>query len=241
MKLFKLTLCSLVITTLLFATGEIKEELEYSRIVTKVPTTKKVVALTFDDGPSLKTTEEILAILDEKKVKATFFVLGQNVELLPGVLAQEIEEGHEVGIHSYDHRILSKISKDDVKMEIEKSEKLIAKATVKPTLFRPPGGSYNKSVLSVVKDKGYTMILWSVDPHDWSKPSAKKIVDVVMSKIKPGSIILLHDLKYPSPTPEAVSIIIDRLKEQGYEFVTVSELLKYYEIQAAITSLTDTM
>ncbi len=231
-RFYRFTLCSVVIVMALLAGLEMKEELT-AQIVKKVPTTHKVVALTFDDGPSYQTTEQILSILKEKKVKATFFVVGENVELLPSVLTHEAQDGHEIGIHTYDHKSLPTLSKDRIKEELEKSEKAVALATVKPTLFRPPGGAYNKTVLNVARDMGYTVVLWSVDPRDWRKPPVNTIVDDVINNIKPGSIVLLHDLKYPSTTPAALSIIIDRLRELGYEFVTVDELLQYYEIRTS--------
>lgn len=234
MKYFRFALYSIAILGLIFTWSEIKENLWINaQIINRIPTTHKVVALTFDDGPSYKTTPEILDILKEKKVRATFFVVGENAEQLSSILAQEVKDGHEIGIHTYDHKSLPKLSKDKIKEEIEKSEKAIAAVVTQPTLFRPPGGAYNKTVLKVARDMGYIVILWSVDPHDWRRPPVEKIVDEVVNNVKPGSIILLHDLKYPSPTSKAIGIIIDRLKEQGYELVTVSELLQYYEVRSS--------
>lgn len=234
MKFSRLILCYLAVAILIFSGIEIKEILEQnSHVVKKVLTTHKVVALTFDDGPSNKTTQEILAILKEKKVKATFFVVGENVEQFPNMVAQEVSEGHEIGIHTYDHKSLPTLNNDRIREELEKSEKAVAVVTAKPTLFRPPGGLYNETVLNVARDRGYTVILWSVDPRDWSAPPVNDIVENVMKNVKPGSIVLLHDLINPSPTPGALSIIIDRLKEQGYEFDTVSELLQYYEVRTS--------
>ncbi|MBP2626587.1 MAG: polysaccharide deacetylase [Firmicutes bacterium] len=197
--------------------------------IRNVPTSQKVIALTFDDGPLNKTTPEILAILKEKNVKATFFVVGERVEQFPMLVRQEIEDGHEVGTHTYSHPNLTKIRKSQLEEELDKTEKAILTVAPKPTLFRPPGGSYNDIIIKLTRDSGYLTILWSIDTRDWRSPPVGDIVNSVLKNIKPGSIILLHDGKYPSPTPEAVAFIIDTLRSLDYEFVTVSELLQYYE------------
>ena len=110
-----------------------------------------------------------------------------------------------------------------------RTEELIAKVAPRPTLFRPPQGRINSALTKIVRDRDYIVILWSVDPQDWRNPPVGTIVDDVVKNVRPGSIILLHDGKYPSSTPEALYFIIDSLKARGYEFVTVSELLQYYE------------
>ena len=202
-----------------------------AQTISKVATTQKVVALTIDDGPHNKVTPEILAVLREKQVKATFFVLGENVEHFPKLLAQEVANGHEIGTHTYSHPLLSKFNSKKMAEEFDKAEKEITPTAPKPTLFRPPGGFYNHQVIETDHLRGYTVILWSVDPRDWSRPSTEKVVERVLHNIKPGSIVLLHDGQYPLPTPQALGIIIDRLREQGYDFVTVSELLQYNEVR----------
>jgi len=145
------------------------------------------------------------------------------------LVRQEIEDGHEVGAHTYSHPNLNKLRKNQLEEELDKTEKVILTVAPKPTLFRPPGGSYNDTILKLTRDKGYLTILWSIDTQDWRSPPVGDIVNSVLKGIKPGSIILLHDGKYPSPTPKAVEFIIDSLRSLGYEFVTVSELLQYYE------------
>ncbi|WP_378956696.1 polysaccharide deacetylase family protein [Pelosinus sp. sgz500959] len=202
---------------------------DISQIIHQVPTSHKVVALTFDDGPLAESTSEILSILKEKNIKATFFVVGEQVEKFPKLVQQEIAEGHEVGSHTYSHPTLINLRKNAIEQELDKTEQAILKVAPKPTLFRPPGGLYNDLILKIARDNGYLTILWSVDPYDWRYPPVGKIVNVILKDSKPGSIILLHDGKYPSSTPEALGFIIDSLKARGYEFVTVSELLQYYE------------
>ncbi|BBB90069.1 MAG TPA: polysaccharide deacetylase family protein [Methylomusa anaerophila] len=211
----------------------VKNSWTASGTISSVPTTQKVVAITIDDGPHNKTTPEILAVLKEKKVHATFFILGENGESNPGLIARENAEGHEISSHGYSHKHLTKLSKDQIKEELERTENLIRQYAPKPLLFRPPGGLYNQDVLEVVRNRGYSTILWTVDPHDWARPTVKETVDRVMSQVKPGSIILLHDGQYPLPTPKALGIIIDRLKEEGYEMVTISELFQYYEVRTS--------
>lgn len=203
--------------------------IDVAPVVKNVHTSHKVVALTFDDGPLNDTTPEILRILKEKKVKATFFVVGERVKRFPMLVRQEIWEGHEVGAHTYSHPNLTKLSKNQLEEEIDKTEKIISTVAPKPNLFRPPGGSYNDAIMKLTRDKGYRTILWSIDTQDWRSPSVGDIVNSVLKDVKPGSIILLHDGKYPSPTPEAVEFIIDNLRSLGYEFVTTSELLQDYE------------
>jgi len=219
----------LLLFTLMMATKIEDHLVDISPIIRQVPTTHKVVALTFDDGPLTDSTPEILDILREKNIKATFFVVGEQVEKFPLLVQQEIADGHEVGSHTYSHPTLTKLRKNEIQKELAQTEQSILKVAPKPTLFRPPGGGYNDTILQIARDNGYITILWSVDPYDWRYPPVGDIINVVLKDSKPGSIILLHDGKYPSSTPEALSFIIDSLSARGYEFVTVSELLQYYE------------
>lgn len=228
MKLYKGLLCAFVFS--LIISMKIEDHLvDIAPVISQVSTSQKVVALTFDDGPLGESTAEILGILREKNAKATFFVVGEQVEKYPKLVEQEIAEGHEVGNHSYSHPELTKLRKGKIKEELDKTEKAILKVAPKPTLFRPPGGFYNDTILQLNRDNEYITILWSIDPFDWRSPSVGEIVDTILKDIKPGSIILLHDGKYPSATPEAVEFIIDSLQSRGYQFVTISELLQYYE------------
>jgi peptidoglycan/xylan/chitin deacetylase (PgdA/CDA1 family) len=202
-----------------------------NKVIKKVPTTHKVVALTIDDGPHYKTTPQMLAVLREKKVKLTLFILGENAADNPEILASAVADGHEIATHAYSHNSLAKMSKEQIGEELDKAEKVITVSAPKPVLFRPPGGAYNDNVLAEAQKRGYTTVLWSIDPGDWRRPSVAQVVDGVMKHVEPGSIVLLHDGQYPLPTPEAIGIIIDKLREQGYDIVTVSELLQYYEVR----------
>jgi peptidoglycan-N-acetylglucosamine deacetylase len=230
MRKFRWMFCAITFLVAVTIVAE-KYILEDAQIISKVSTTQKVVALTIDDGPHSRVTPEILAVLKEKQVRATFFVLGVNVEKSPGILAQEVAAGHEIGTHTYSHPSLSKLSPQKILEEFDKADNVILPIAPKPTLFRPPGGLYNSQVLEAAHQRGYTVILWSIDPRDWNCPPSEKIVDYVFSEVKPGSIVLLHDGQYPLPTPKALSAIIDGLRERGYDFVTVSELLQYNEVR----------
>ncbi|MBP2636566.1 MAG: pdaC [Firmicutes bacterium] len=236
MRKFIWMFCALILFAMLSGIVE-KLATDDIQAISKVPTTHKVVALTIDDGPHSQITPEILAILKEKQVKATFFVLGINVEKSPGILAQEVADGHEIGTHTYSHPSLAKLSPQKVAVEFDKAENAILPFAPKPVVFRPPGGLYNSQILETARERGYSVILWSIDPQDWNCPPKEKVIDEVLSKVKPGSIILLHDGQYPLPTPKALGAIIDGLRERGYTFVTVSELLAYYEVRHSFNPL----
>ncbi len=228
---FTITLC-----ILLWAQNQIDNALwTKNHIVKSVNTPQKKVALTFDDGPHAKTTAQILAVLKKKKVPATFFVLGENAKRFPQLLAQEVADGHEIGNHSYDHNHLNHLTNGKISKEITDTEKVIVTVAPRPVLFRPPGGLYNAEVLKAAQTAGYTTVLWTIDPRDWAHPPAANIVNNVLVNVKPGCIILLHDGLYPLSTPEAIGTIIDNLRQQGYEFVTVSDLLRAGE-QSGVTS-----
>lgn len=205
--------------------------MEEAKIVRHIPTARKVIALTFDDGPNPKTTPEVLKVLREKNVKATFFILGENAKQYPELVAKAASEGHEIGSHSYTHRHLKDLSEEECAEELDKAEEIIGTVAPRPKLFRPPGGLYNDIVLREAKKRGYTTVLWSVDPEDWKRPSVQNVIKTVMDKAKSGGIILMHDGIYPLPTPKAVAIIIDRLRAEGYTIITVSELLSYEEVK----------
>ncbi|MDT8900440.1 polysaccharide deacetylase family protein [Anaeroselena agilis] len=199
-----------------------------ARVVKYIPTTHKIVALTFDDGPG-KKTPEILSILRARNVRATFFVVGEMVEKYPQYVRDEFAGGHEVGNHTFTHVRLSHINKEKLLNELDRTDRLLAKTLgIKCTLFRPPGGGYDHTLLDEASRRDYTIVLWSVDSHDWYS-SGEGIVRSVLRNTRPGGIILFHDGIGPLPTSKVLPLIIDRLKEQGYEFLTVSELLRYYE------------
>lgn len=202
-----------------------------SRVLRYVPTTHKVAALTIDDGPHYKTTPELLAVLREKQVKATFFVLGINAEKHPDIVAQIAADGHELASHAYSHRRLNRLPAAEVIAELEQLDALIKPYAPKPAFFRPPEGAYSDALAALAQERGYTTVLWSIDTGDWRQPPAEQVVKTVVDNIKPGSIILMHDGQYPLPTAAAAAKIIDVLHSQGYRLVTLRELLQYREEQ----------
>lgn len=197
-----------------------------------VPTTHKVVALTIDDGPQPETTPRLLRTLKEKQAKATFFILGANAARHPDLVRQAASDGHEIGSHAYSHNYLNKMSPAEFEAEMEQTNQLIRQlAAQEPKVFRPPGGAWNDAIAIAAQLRGQITILWSVDAGDWRRPSVGGAVNRILKNVKPGSIVLLHDGQPSLPTPEVVGIVIDTLREQGYQFVTVSELLQYYEVR----------
>lgn len=201
---------------------------------------EKLIALTFDDGPDKDFTPQVLDILKQNDVKATFFVVGENVGWNPEILKREYEEGHEIGNHTFTHINVSKKGYEDIYKEINDTQQAVKKVIGKePTLFRPPYRALSKNMCSIVKQKDMNVVLWSnLDPRDWSNPGVNYIVDTITSKVDNGTIILLHDYNNlrnkRSQTIQALEIIIPKLKAMGYKFVTVSELIEHLEKEQSI-------
>ncbi len=190
----------------------------------------KQIALTFDDGPCPLYTREILEILKENGAKATFFVIGKNAREHPDILLDVYKAGHEIGNHTYSHPEMRKLSPEKVGEEISKTQEIIKEITgTAPVLFRPPGGYLSNAIVDKISSNGCRTVLWSwrQDTRDWSKPSVERVVNSVLSNLVDGDIILFHDFNTKgSPTPDALRRLLPLLQEQGYEFVTVSELVK---------------
>ena len=190
-------------------------------------TDEKTIALTFDDGPHPHKTEKILEVLKKYGIKATFFVIGENASLSPDVLKKVSDEGHEIGNHTYDHKSIYKIKSEFLLESIKRCEQTIYDITGKrPSLFRPPEGYLNDNIAESMYRAGYDVILWRVDTYDWKGRSAEDIFKTVVSTVKCGDIILMHDyISIPSNTAKALDMIIPALLDKGYKFVTVSELI----------------
>lgn len=190
--------------------------------------TDKLIALTFDDGPNDTTTPKILKTLEKYDVKATFFMLSSSAKKYPKIAKLVAEQGHEVANHTINHPNLNLVKKSRIEREIIESQKVIEEITgVKPSLFRPPYGEYNKTVIKVAEKSDQTIILWSVDSYDWKSKNKKKIINQIKKQKTPRSIILMHDIH--ETTADSVEGIIKHLQKSGYEFVTVSELLPHLE------------
>lgn len=181
----------------------------------------KKVALTFDDGPHPYYTEQLLDGLKERGVHATFFVTGEHAELHPEVIARMQEEGHLIGNHTYSHMQLSSSNREAFKEELVKTNEIIYQITGEEiTYVRPPYGSWDKKFES---ELNMFPVLWTIDPLDWCSSNVASITNKVVSKVKENDIILMHD-EYKSTVTAALQVI-DHLKAEGYEFVTVEEIL----------------
>ncbi len=183
----------------------------------------KCIAITFDDGPG-PYTMQLLSYLKAKNVKATFFELGQQVDLYPKVTKAVAAAGHEIGVHTWDHRALNRLSVPQIDSELSSTIQIIRKETGStPTLLRPPYGSMNGTVKVEAKKYGLAIVLWNVDTLDWKTRSTPKTVAAALKDTRRGSIILLHDIHKTSVA--AVPAIIDGLRAKGYTFVTVSQMI----------------
>ena len=198
-------------------------------IVPRIDTNMKIVALTFDDGPTVDGTNEILKVLDETQVKATFYLIGIELEQNLEEARKIVAAGHEVGNHSYTHTRMLLVSPSFVRDEIEKTDRLIRAAGYSKEIhFRPP---YCKKLFALpwyLSQTGRKTITWDVEPDSSPKiaADANKIIEETRASVRPGSIILLHAM-YPNrrPSLQAIRGIIETLKRDGYHFATVTELL----------------
>ena len=182
---------------------------------------KKQVALSFDDGPHAVYTEMLLDGLAERNVKAAFFVVGKNIAGNEKLISRMYQEGHVIGNHTYDHVKLCELSDAEACEQIEKTNTLIREITGTELEFvRPPFGEWNHDM-----ECSFTMIpvLWDVDPLDWTTKNQHQIVQHVLKEVKDGDIILLHDY-YESSVGAALQIV-DELQKQGYEFVTIDQMI----------------
>lgn len=183
------------------------------------------IAMTFDDGPSEKLTPRLLNLLAAHHIKATFFVIGQNVVDHPEVVQRAAREGHEIANHSWSHPNLGKMSDDAVRRDLQKTDDAIKSAIgARPTLLRPPYGSISSRQKKWIHDEfGYRIILWDVDPLDWKRPGPAVVCNRIVKETRAGSIVLSHDI-HPG-TIEAMPSTLDQLEAKGFKFVTVSELI----------------
>ena len=181
--------------------------------------------MTFDDGPSAENTPRLLEMLKQRNIKATFFLIGQNVVSNPDLVRRILAEGHEIGNHSWTHPQLSKLSDDRVTAEITKTQDAIKDASgFTPTLLRPPYGAITPRQREWIQNRfGLNIILWSVDPFDWKRPGASVITQRILSQTRPGAIILSHDIH--KQTVDAMPATLDALIAKGYKFATVSQLI----------------
>jgi peptidoglycan-N-acetylglucosamine deacetylase len=188
---------------------------------------KKAIALTFDDGPWPESTAQVLNVLKENNIKATFFIVGQNLKNYPDLGKRIVTDGHVIANHTW-HHWYHFFNQQAAAYEIDRTSELIYQVTgVKTTLFRPPGGMLHNGLAAYARSKKYTVVMWSADSVDYKLPAVPKLVNNVIKDSKPGGIVLLHDGGgNRSRTVKALPEIINNFKKQGYSFVTVPELLE---------------
>ena len=201
------------------------------QIIWDIKTTEKIVALTFDDGPHPKHTDEVLDVLGKYDAKGTFFLVGELAEQNPEVVWRMYEDGHELANHTYTHPFRSTISKllDEIKRT---NEAIFSITGYSPVLFRPVEGQYTDKLIDAVTKEGYKVVMWSwhLDTEDWKDPGVDKIVKKVIDATTPGNVISFHDGGgNREQTVKALEEILPILEKDGYEFVTISELLKKEE------------
>jgi peptidoglycan/xylan/chitin deacetylase (PgdA/CDA1 family) len=201
----------------------------FGEIVHRVDTSEKVVALTFDDGPTPEYTDGVLAILKEKGVKATFFLIGQEAEANAAETRAIAADGHELGNHTYTHPDMSLASEGDAEMQVTKTDAAIRAAGYSGDIhFRPPFGKKLFGLPLYLAKNDRITVTWDVEPESDESIAAdpRRIISHVVAQTKPGSIVILH-VMYPArkTSRQALPGVIDGLKERGFRFVTVSELL----------------
>lgn len=199
------------------------------KLITSVDTGgKRLAALSFDDGPDPVFTAGVLDILKRYNIKATFFVVGENVKAQPGLIKREIEDGHEIENHTYTHPDLRKQSEVKTEEEIRKTGQLIELMTGKQSrYFRPPCRLYSKQTINIAERNAYETILWTICVENSKAKTPAEMAKRVLAAARPGMIILAHDGRLDrSATLQALPIIIEGLQEKGYTFVTTDELIK---------------
>ena len=201
---------------------------EAGYIIWDIKTKEKVVALTFDDGPHPKYTEEILNLLEQYDAKGTFFIVGQHAEKYPEVILRMYEDGHELANHTYTHPYTRSVAK--IEEEIEQTNDVIFSITgFSPYLFRPVEGNYTDEIVEAVVEDGFKIVMWSwhQDTEDWKNPGVNTIVSKVLNGMRQGDVVLFHDGGgNRQQTVQALEKILPELQKQGYKFITISEMIE---------------
>lgn len=230
-----------IAVAILFAAGIIYSEQrnisvftgEQPQAIYSVRTDKKLIALTFDISWGDKRAEPIIKILEDKGVKkATFFLSSPWSKSHPDLVERIKKGGYEIGSHGHKHDNYSSLNDDEIRKQISTAHTILTDLTgTAPKLIRLPNGDFDKRVLKIADELGYSVIQWDTDSIDWTNPGTDKIINRVVSKAHPGDIILMHASDTVQQTHEALPVIIDELRAKGYEFVTVTELLKQTQVE----------
>lgn len=209
------------------STIALPDDLDIERLitVTGASTQARTVAMTFDDGPHPAYTPALLDILKARRIRASFYVIGRNVARYPDIVKRMVDEGHEIGNHSWQHPLLSQLGKAAVLRELDRTSEAVFRAVQRmPVTMRPPYGALTKDQRAMIhKEREMPTILWSVDPEDWRRPGSSVVADRIVGGARPGAIILSHDIH--KPTVQAMPAALDGLIERGYRFATVSMIL----------------
>ena len=218
------------------ASGELpgpKDNRENVSVISSGTVHDKWIALTFDDGPYPPYTDRLLDVLKAKRVHATFFLVAEQAQQYPELVRRMKADGHTVGLHAFRHRDFLKLTEEEKRKDLERGKNLLRDITGKnPVYWRPPHGFRDFSVMETAAAQNLTVINWSVIPRDWTGIDSQEIFRRVMDKADDGSIVLLHDGDSPGykasrqPTVDAVSLLIDSLREKGYHLVSLEEYVQ---------------
>jgi peptidoglycan/xylan/chitin deacetylase (PgdA/CDA1 family) len=183
------------------------------------------IALTFEDGPTPGITEPILDRLKDRRLAATFFMIGRQAAAAPELARRVLADGHVVGNHSYTHPKLTELPDAQAESELARTQDILAEIlNHRPAVFRPPYGSFRKNQSPLARKLGLRVVLWSVDSCDWNQPGEGQIIDTILTQTKAGSIILCHDLHHQ--TADSLGCVLDQLLERQFEFVPVTAFVQ---------------
>lgn len=237
----KLRRLFIIVMAMLFTAGIIYSEKNNISVfsanqpsaIYSVVTEKKLIALTFDISWGEKRPEPIIQILKDKGVtNATFFLSSPWTKSHPEIVKQIVDAGFEIGSHGHKHVNYSTLNDDEIRKQIQTAHQILKESTGQtPTLIRMPNGDFDKRVLNIANELGYTVIQWDTDSLDWMNKGVNNIINRVLTKAHPGDIVLMHASDSCKQTHEALPVIIDKLREQGYQFVTVSQLINQSKIK----------
>ena len=212
------------------AVAGIKEGMDQQGAGSSLPVRRKCMALTFDDGPYPPYTGRLLDVLKEKKIRATFFLVGEQARMHPDLVRRMVDEGHTVGLHAFRHRDFLKLTEEEKEKDLQQGKEILQSITGKePVYWRPPHGFRDSSVMKIALAKDLQVVNWSVIPRDWTGIDKQEIYNRVIDKAEDGAIVLLHDGDSPlyrasrQATVDAVGPLIDSLREKGYHLVSLEE------------------